>query len=160
MLRKTGELPPINTPMLYIETPSLPVHTQGQSGGQYLGKADTAAGSPRGWGGLSCLRLSWVGNSKSSNLESQAAMTSVATQIRVEKKENPCSWALPQSVESVVHGNARSAVTLQSKWSLKDRKPLHSTSVPSLSRAATMSTHTLQQKQKHLLQQSPHTLYN
>lgn len=41
-----------------------------------------------GVGGLSCLRLSRVGNSKSSNLASQAAITLVATQIRPEKK-NP-----------------------------------------------------------------------
>lgn len=61
--------------------PSL-AHGPGPSGGPDLGES-----GHRGWvtmGGLSCLGLSRVGNSKSSNLASQAARTSGATRIGSE----------------------------------------------------------------------------
>lgn len=120
-------------------------HAWGQSGGPDLGKADTAAGSP--WGTFLPRPLAGVGNSKSSNLASQAAITPVATRIGSEKILQGPGFAsvcvrVSVCVESMRHGNAYSAVTIQSKWSLKYCKALHSTAITSLSEAHT-HTHIL-----------------
>lgn len=142
--------------MLYIEAAASLTHERERDSSSRYGES-----GHQGWvtvGDFPALASVRVGNSKSSNLASQAAITLEAPQIWSEKYPARPGFA-SMSVESVRHDNAYSAVTMLSKWSLKYCKALYPTAIASPS-SKDDRTHVLQHKETNLLQRNIHILHN